>query len=175
MANVHPWFANVSSSAGAQWTWDFFQTTDVDVANALSNKPDMSIAEVGWPTVGDACFLAMCIDTDPRLRPQASKDAGNANNGASPATEQDLQTFMNDFVCQSNQKGIKYFFFEFFDEKWKDDLFGGVEAHWGLFYQKCVFPVPSIASADRCPVVKPSKASPSPTARSNAWTLPHRF
>jgi len=115
MANVHPWFANVTSSAGAQWTWDFFQTTDVDVANALSNKPDMSIAEVGWPT--------------------ASKDAGNANNGASPATEQDLQTFMDDFVCQSNQKGIKYFFFEFFDEKWKDDLFGGVEAHWGLFYQ----------------------------------------
>jgi hypothetical protein len=34
--------------------------------------------------------------------------------------------------------GIKYFFFEFFDEKWKDETFGGVEGHWGLFYQKCV-------------------------------------
>jgi len=115
MANVHPWFAHTTSLAGAQWTWDFFQTTNVDVASALPNKPEMSIAEVGWPT--------------------ASKDAEHENNGGSPASEQDLQIFMDNFVCQSNQKGIKYFFFEFFDEKWKDDLYGGVEGHWGLFYQ----------------------------------------
>jgi exo-beta-1,3-glucanase (GH17 family) len=115
MANVHPWFANTTVQNGPQWTWDFFQQTDGDVANALSNKPEMSIAEVGWPT--------------------ASKDAGNANNGASDASEQNLQSFIDNFVCQSNQKGVKYFFFEFFDEKWKDDAFGGVEGHWGLFYQ----------------------------------------
>ncbi|KAF9648006.1 glycoside hydrolase [Thelephora ganbajun] len=115
MANVHPWFANTTVQNGPQWTWDFFEQTDVAAANALSNKPEMSIAEVGWPT--------------------ASKDAGNANNGASPASEENLQYFIDNFVCQSNQKGIKYFFFEFFDEKWKDDTFGGVEGHWGLFYQ----------------------------------------
>lgn len=115
MANVHPWFANVTVQAGPQWTWDFFNETDVTPANALSNKPEMSIAEVGWPT--------------------ASKDAGNKNNGASDASEPNLQSFLDNFVCQSNQMGVKYFFFEFFDEKWKDDLYGGVEAHWGLFYQ----------------------------------------
>ena len=69
MANVHPWFANTTVQNGPQWTWDFFQQTDVDVANALSNKPDMSIAEVGWPTVGDACFLMMEAGADPRLHP----------------------------------------------------------------------------------------------------------
>jgi len=47
MANVHPWFANVSAENGAAWTADFFQTTDVNVANALSNKPQMYIAETG--------------------------------------------------------------------------------------------------------------------------------
>ena len=73
---------------------------------------------------------------------QASKDAGNANNGASDASEANLQTFIDSFVCQSNQMGIHYFFFEFFDEKWKDDAFGGVEGHWGLFYQKCVSRAP---------------------------------
>jgi flavodoxin len=78
------------------------------------------------------------ISADSRLHPQASKDAGNANNGASDASEQNLQNFIDNFVCQSNQKGVKYYFFEFFDEKWKDDTFGGVEGHWGLFYQKCV-------------------------------------
>ena len=25
---------------------------------------------------------------------------------------------------------------QFTDEKWKDDQFGGVEGHWGLFHQK---------------------------------------
>jgi len=115
MANVHPWFGNVTVQAGPQWTWDFFNQTDVTLANSLPNKPDMSIAEVGWPT--------------------ASKDAGNENNGASDASESNLQYFLDNFVCQSNKLGVKYFFFEFFDEKWKDDLYGGVEGHWGLFYQ----------------------------------------
>jgi len=115
MANVHPWFGQTTSLAGAQWTWDFFQNTDINASLALPNKPDMSIAEVGWPT--------------------ASKDAEHATNGASPASEADLQIFMDNFVCQSNQKGIKYFWFELFDEKWKDDIYGGVEGHWGLLYQ----------------------------------------
>jgi len=47
MANVHPWFANVSAEDGAGWTAQFFQTIDVDVANALPNKPKMYIAETG--------------------------------------------------------------------------------------------------------------------------------
>lgn len=61
--------------------------------------------------------------------------------------------------------GVKYFFFEFFDEKWKDDLYGGVEAHWGLFYQKCVSrPLrPQVLIA--LPPVKHSRASPSPTVQ----------
>lgn len=47
MANVHPWFANVSVDDAAGWTADFFQETDVDAANAVSNRPKMYIAETG--------------------------------------------------------------------------------------------------------------------------------
>jgi len=173
MANVHPWFAHTTSLAGAQWTWDFFQDTNVNPAALLSNKPEMSIAEVGWPTVGDIFFLVAYIKADPRSYPQASKDAEHATNGGSPASEQDLQTFMDNFVCQSNTKGTKYFFFELFDEKWKDDIYGGVEGHWGLLYQKCVPRVPLIPNADRSPTAKPSKASPSQTVLFNSWTLLH--
>jgi len=75
----------------------------------------MYIAETGWPT--------------------ASDDAGNANNGPSLASEANLDIFMQTFVCQANTNGTKYFFFEFFDEKWKALQFGGVEGHWGLFHQ----------------------------------------
>jgi len=47
MANVHPWFGHVSVDDAAQWTMTFFQTQDVDLANQLPNKPQMSIAETG--------------------------------------------------------------------------------------------------------------------------------
>ncbi|KAL1737987.1 hypothetical protein HDZ31DRAFT_78720, partial [Schizophyllum fasciatum] len=41
--------------------------------------------------------------------------------------------FLDDFVCQANANNTGYFFFEFFDEEWKDKTYGGVEGWWGLF------------------------------------------
>ncbi|KIK54900.1 glycoside hydrolase family 17 protein [Collybiopsis luxurians FD-317 M1] len=113
MANVHPWFANVSIDQAAGWTYDFFQNNDVALSKELSNTPEMSIAETGWPT--------------------KSSDAGNESNGPSTASEENLQKFLNTFVCQANANGTEYFFFELFDEKWKDEKYGGVEGWWGLF------------------------------------------
>ncbi|RXW25630.1 hypothetical protein EST38_g201 [Candolleomyces aberdarensis] len=113
LANVHPWFANVTAETAANWTTNFFQEQNVDVAARLSNTPKMYIAETGWPT--------------------QSSDAGNANNGASSASISNLQTFIDTFVCQANSAGVPYFFFEFSDEPWKDAQFGGVEGWWGLF------------------------------------------
>ncbi|THH32245.1 hypothetical protein EUX98_g1958 [Antrodiella citrinella] len=113
MANVHPWFANVSIDQAAGWTADFFQDTNIAGAAAVPNNPQMYIAETGWPT--------------------QSSDAGNANNGASAASVPNLQIFLDTFVCQANQNGTGYFFFEYFDEPWKDVQFGGVEGWWGLF------------------------------------------
>ncbi|KAG6856905.1 hypothetical protein H0H87_012487 [Tephrocybe sp. NHM501043] len=116
MANVHPWFANVSQADAAAWTASFFQTTNVDAAAKVSNNPKMYIAETGWPT--------------------QSSDEGNASNGPGTASESGLQTFLNNFVCAANTNGTGYFFFEYFDEPWKDAQFGGVEGWWGLFTAK---------------------------------------
>lgn len=113
MANVHPWFANVTIQDAASWTNQFFQETNVQPASRLSNKPKMYIAETGWPT--------------------ASSDKANESNGAAAASIANLQIFMDTFVCQANNNGTGYFYFEFTDEKWKDIQFGGVEGHWGLF------------------------------------------
>jgi exo-beta-1,3-glucanase (GH17 family) len=49
-----------------------------------------------------------------------------------------LQKFLDTFVCQANQNGTGYFYFEYFDEEWKDQQFGGVEGWWGLFNAKYV-------------------------------------
>ncbi|KAI0288814.1 glycoside hydrolase [Russula brevipes] len=113
MANVHPWFGNVSIDLAAGWTYQFFEEQNVAAAAALSNRPTMYIAETGWPS--------------------ASSDAGNANNGASAASIANLQTFLDTYVCQASKNNTGYFYFEVFDEQWKDVLYGGVEGHWGLF------------------------------------------
>jgi exo-beta-1,3-glucanase (GH17 family) len=115
LSNVHAWFANTTAAAAADWVFTFFDETNVQPALALPNKPTMYIAETGWPT--------------------ASSDLANANNGpsGSPADLAGLQTFLDTFVCQANANNVGYFFFEFFDEEWKDIEFGGVEGHWGLF------------------------------------------
>ncbi|KAH9957451.1 glycoside hydrolase superfamily [Russula dissimulans] len=112
MANVHPWFGNVSITDAADWTYTFFETTDVSAAAAVTNKPNMYIAETGWPT--------------------ASDDAGDMTNGASAASVPNLQQFLNTYVCQANQNNTGYFYFEGFDETWKS-VYGGVEPHWGIF------------------------------------------
>ncbi|KAF7301932.1 Glycoside hydrolase family 17 protein [Mycena indigotica] len=113
MANVHPWFASQAVQDAAAWTFDFFATTNVAPANALPNKPPMYIAETGWPTKS------------------SSKEA--ESDGKSLASVDNLQIFLDTFVCQANKNNVGYFFFEYFDEGWKDVQFGGVEGWWGLF------------------------------------------
>ncbi|TEB30061.1 glucan 1,3 beta-glucosidase [Coprinellus micaceus] len=114
LSNVHAWFAQTSAADSAAWVFQFFDEQNVVPAAALPNKPDMYIAESGWPT--------------------KSSDAEHATNGGpGVASEAGLQDFLDTFVCQANTQGVKYFFFEMFDEDWKDKKFGGVEGWWGLF------------------------------------------
>ncbi|TFL05915.1 glycoside hydrolase [Pterulicium gracile] len=113
MSNVHAWFANKTVSYAAEWTINFYQKKNVKAANKLPNNPTMYLAEAGWPT--------------------RSSDLANADNGVSLASEANLQIFMDTFLCQAKKDEIPYFFFEFYDEKWKDATFGGVEGWWGLF------------------------------------------
>jgi len=113
LANVHPWFATQTVENSAGWTYDFFQQTNIAQAAQVPNKPAMYIAETGWPT--------------------KSSNASAPSNGASDASVPNLQIFMDTFVCASNTNQTQYFFFEFKDEPWKDELYGGVEGWWGLF------------------------------------------
>ncbi|KAL4066944.1 glycoside hydrolase family 17 protein [Scleroderma citrinum] len=108
MANVHPWFANVSIADAATWTYEFFQENDVILDTTLSNKPKMYIAETGWPT-------------------NTSTFNYNPNDGPSLASVPNLQEFIDTF------NGTGYFFFEYCDEPWKAVTYGGVEGYWGLF------------------------------------------
>ncbi|PCH39399.1 glycoside hydrolase family 17 protein [Wolfiporia cocos MD-104 SS10] len=114
LSNIHPWFANQSIQQAAGWTYEFFQYENIEPAANLTNKPDMWIGETGWPT--------------------NSTNESNMSNGPSTATQDNLQIYLDTFVCGSNTNGTKYFYFEFADENWQRIEFGGVEGYWGLFH-----------------------------------------
>lgn len=118
MSNIHPFFAGTTAEAAAGWTWDFWQQHDVILTKGTSKKN--VISEVGWPSGGgNDCGSVNCT----------SKTQGSI------AGVDEMNTFMNDFVCQSLANGTDYFWFEAFDEPWKIQFNKGDqnwEDKWGL-------------------------------------------
>lgn len=122
--NNHPFFGGVPIDQAAGWVWDYTNNNDPGIAvQAATNKPEVFIAEVGWPS--------------------GANDTASATYQAAVAGVSELQTFLDTYVCQSNANvtaengsdvpSSKSFFFELMDEEWKDKMYGGVEGHWGLF------------------------------------------
>ncbi|KAE8220988.1 hypothetical protein CF319_g5584 [Tilletia indica] len=120
-ANIHPWFGEVPVDLAAGWTWDYAMTNTPSTVLTAPNAPKYYIAEVGWPTGANATTFETL--------------------GPAVAGIPEVNTLLSGYVCQANTNASAlgtssnpgYFWFEAFDEPWKDVLFGGVEAHWGLF------------------------------------------
>ena len=92
MSNIHPFFAGVVADVAAGWTWDFWQQHDTNLAK---DKTKNVISETGWPSGGG---------TD------CGTDATTCTPGqGSVAGIDEMNTFMNDFICQSLANGTNYF------------------------------------------------------------------
>jgi exo-beta-1,3-glucanase (GH17 family) len=103
MSNVHPFFAGVTANVASSWTWTFWQTHDV-VLTQNDAKIKQVIAEVGWPTAGgNNCGEADCT----------------SSTQGSIAGVDELNTFMESWICPSLKNGTDYFWFSAFDEPWK--------------------------------------------------------
>ncbi|KAL7948089.1 glycoside hydrolase [Trichoderma barbatum] len=100
MANVHPFFSGKKSTDAAAWTYDFWSEQMSPIWK--KDKSKNVISETGWPTGGgtDCGGPDTCVD------------------GAVAGIDE-LNTFMNDWVCQALANGTNYFWFEAFDEPWK--------------------------------------------------------
>ncbi|KAL2362491.1 hypothetical protein RJZ56_004607 [Blastomyces dermatitidis] len=102
MANVHPFFAGVAVDEAASWAWSFWQ--DQNVALTRGTDKHHIISEIGWPSEGgNNCSPNPC----------QTKTAGSV------AGIEELNRFMETWVCQSLDNGTDYFWFEAFDEPWK--------------------------------------------------------
>lgn len=120
MANVHAWFAGTLVQDGPAWTYQYFENNDANIAAAAPNKPAAYIAETGWPSGANSTAAATYVN-----------EQGQVTGAHAGVPE--LQTFLDGYICEANKNGTGYFWFELYDEEWKNALYGGVEAHWGLF------------------------------------------
>lgn len=64
------------------------------------------VVETGWPTAGPA-------------------------RGQAVASPENAARYLSEFVSWARANGVEYFYFEAFDESWKDE--GGCGAHWGIW------------------------------------------
>ncbi|RSL95340.1 hypothetical protein CDV31_013943 [Fusarium ambrosium] len=116
MANIHPFFAGVTAEEAAAWTYNFWEVRDGPYWK--SDKQKNIISETGWPSAG-------------------GKTCGQATTctEGSVAGIDELNTFMDNWVCQALKNGTNYFWFEAFDEPWKikfNEKGKEWEDKWGL-------------------------------------------
>lgn len=95
MSNIHPFFAGVEVEVAAAWTWDFWQQHDVVLTETLPNVQQI-ISETGWPSGGGTDCGGTTGDCSP-------------GQSGSVAGVDEMNTFMNDWVCQALANGTDYF------------------------------------------------------------------
>ncbi|KAF8924049.1 hypothetical protein BGZ47_004243 [Haplosporangium gracile] len=107
--NIHPYFSGTPAADAANWTISEYENKITNNSTPLGLKG--VISEVGWPSApASAVYL----------------------NGSIPGLA-NMQTVVDNFVCQANAAGIPYYWFEFKDEPWKVNPEVPVEPFWGIF------------------------------------------
>lgn len=154
----HQWLcANLNFTPAA---WQFFQDNNVAMAAQTTNKPELIIAEIGWPSVRVVARVTEVDQADSntlssrmcRNRPtlptqlmdhqpptfQHSRLSWTAGSAQPTLTKRSTCKFM-DSVLYTRAPGLTlwallfFSWFENMDQPWKDALYGGVEGWWGLF------------------------------------------
>lgn len=102
MANIHLFFAGVQPDEGAGWSHNFFEVNNIPLTTAdhPGDWPQHIVSEIGWPSQGgNNCGTgAACPDGEGAI-----------------AGIDELNTFMEAWVCPSLSNGTTFFWFSCFD------------------------------------------------------------
>jgi len=118
MANIHPFFAGEPAKSAAAWTMSFWNNKMSSFVK--SDKSMNIISETGWPSAG-GMSCGNEYETDCPDRAVAGID--------------EMNVFMEDWVCGALANGTEYLWFEAFDEPWKwyfNTEGRAWETEWGL-------------------------------------------
>ena len=96
MSNIHPFFGGIAVGEAASWSWTFWQTHDGPLTAGTTKK--QVISEIGWPSEGGQ-----------RCTVNGIKSTCSSKTSGSVAGIDEMNTFMNDFVCQALNNGTDYF------------------------------------------------------------------
>lgn len=75
---------------------------------AQAGGKEIIVAETGWPS-------------------------GGIDHGGSVVSPENAASYFVNFVSWAREKGVKYFYFESFDEAWKVSVEGPQGSHWGIW------------------------------------------
>ena len=105
VANCHPFWSGVDAGRAVPLVEDWYH----QVQAVAADRP-VIIGETGWPTGGDPVGEAV------------------------PALD-DAVEFLSAFLAWAEAAGVEYFYFEAFDEPWKEAWEGSQGPHWGVWDQ----------------------------------------
>ena len=106
LVHIYPYWDGIPVNSAAEYVFSRWQ----DVKRAFPDKK-VTIGETGWPSQGD-------------------------KRGGSVPSEENQGQFLTQFLELNRVHNAEYFWFEVFDEKWKEKFEGSVGSHWGLYYSK---------------------------------------
>jgi hypothetical protein len=104
LVHIHPYWEAKEAGEAADYVVEKWK----ELRKAFPDK-EIVIGETGWPSAGEAI-------------------------GDAVPSEENQEKFLSRFLDLAGQNNIRYFYFEAFDEKWKDKFEGKVGSHWGICY-----------------------------------------
>lgn len=121
-ANFYPFHEGTDVAVAGQKLADMYQEAAAAVNSVVPGMPVL-VGETGWPSDGDM-------------------------NGQALPSVKNEEAYLRQVLEWSQEGGVQVFWFEAFDENWKDAGYAGVERHWGLHYAdgRAKFGVPEPAT-----------------------------
>ncbi|CCH42701.1 hypothetical protein BN7_2245 [Wickerhamomyces ciferrii] len=110
-SNSHPFFTGKTVQLATKWVFDFVKYQIEPMKDNIKSKAQVIISEIGWPYHGGKYKKAV-------------------------AGKRHMQYFLNSWICEAKAKAYPWYFFEAYDEPWKQIYHSQNskwETEWGLF------------------------------------------